>query len=324
MNQLQTRSNYQPQVQQNKVPTFSQFVTGPAIKNKIMELYGSKDGTKFTSAIVSAVTNNPTLQECFPMTVLNCAFLGEALKLSPSPQLGHYYMVPFKNKKENNRKEAQFIIGYKGYIQLAIRSGQYQTINVIEVREGEVLGRDPETGEYLFKFNKNEAERMKLPVIGYKGYFKLTNGFFKSIYWPKEKMIEHANEFSMAFNKKDYEAMLNGTYPKKDLWKLSSFWYKNFDSQAFKTIIRQLISKWGIMSIEMQQAYNADMAAVDERGNPTMYPDNDKEFSIQNEIDENQGKTIIPVNPSQPQQPNVQPENPATPAQNITGKEPAF
>ena len=117
------------------------YLTGDAVKNQINQVVGGKNGQRFISAIVSAVNTNPTLQECTNQSILSGALLGESLKLSPSPQLGHYYLVPFNDK--NKGKVAQFQMGYKGYIQLAIRSGQYKKINVIAVKEGELAFFDP-------------------------------------------------------------------------------------------------------------------------------------------------------------------------------------
>lgn len=231
---------------------------------------------RFVSAIVSAVSVNQALQACTPHTVLSGALLGESLNLSPSPQLGQYYLVPFENRKEGVTN-AQFVLGYKGYIQLAERSGQYQDIDAFPVYEGEYKGRDSRTRRPVFEFIENDAERENRPVVGYCAWFELLNGFKKTIYWSKEKMIAHADRYSAAFSKEaidiktkkgtayhkvsfaDYEA---GNYPQKDEWLYSSYWYKDFDGMAFKTMLRQLISKWGIMSIDMQTAISVDDAIV--------------------------------------------------------------
>lgn len=115
----------------------TEYLTKDAIKNQINKVVGGKNGQRFISAIVSAYNTNPTLQECTNQSILSAALLGESLQLSPSPQLGHYYMVPFNNTK-TGVKEAQFQMGYKGYIQLAIRSGQYKRLNVVAIKEGEL------------------------------------------------------------------------------------------------------------------------------------------------------------------------------------------
>lgn len=237
-----------------KKTTFSTFITSDAIKTKINQMVAGRDGAKFITSLISLVSNNPMLAECEHSTILSSALLGESLKLSPSPQLGQYYMVPFNDNK-NGRKVAQFQIGYKGYIQLAMRSGQYRDLDVIEVREGEYKGKDAFTGKARVEFIEDDNERLKLPIIGYFAYFELLNGFRKSLYWTKEKMEQHALTYSQAYK----------TDVKKG-WNMS-FWSKDFDAMAFKTMLRQLISKWGIMSVEFQTAFTNDMGVIENDGN---------------------------------------------------------
>lgn len=250
-----------------KKESFSAFINSKgsqqAIKNTLQDTVKCQ---RFTASIISAVSVNPSLKECDPSTVLTGALIGEALNLSPSPQLGHYYLVPFENKKLGV-KQANFILGYKGYVQLAIRSGQYKAINVIEVRDGEYKGLDHLTGEARIEFIENDKERLSKEVVGYYAYIKLTSGFEKSLYWSKEKMLKHADTYSKAFDLKSYSKILNGEIKENELWKYSSFWYKDFDSMAFKTLLRQIISKWGVMSIEMRDAYTADETYGDSLNN---------------------------------------------------------
>lgn len=249
-----------------KQAPFSVVIQSDMYKKLINNTLGdSKRATRFIASITSAVATNPTLQECEPSSVLASSLVGEALNLSPSNALGEYYLVPYSNTKKGT-KEAQIQIGYKGYLHLAIRSGQYKDIDVFEIHEGEFKGRDKDTGKYKFEFIENEEERLSKPVIGYMGYFELLNGFRKTLYMSKEEMLNHADTYSKAFNKADYEKYINGQIPQKDLWKFSSYWYKSFQTMAFKTILRQLISKWGIMSIEMQDAFTKDMAVIKEDG----------------------------------------------------------
>lgn len=265
------------------------YLTQDAVKNQINKVVGGKDGQRFISAIVSAVSINPTLQECTNQSILSAALLGESLKLSPSPQLGHYYMVPFNNTKAGT-KEAQFQMGYKGYIQLAIRSGQYKRLNVVAIKEGELEYFDPLDEDIKVNLMVDDWDsREAAPTIGYYAMFELVNGFRKTMYWSKAQMLAHADRFSQAFSKDvatiktrygekqkasyaDYEA---GNYDKKDEWMYSSFWYKDFDGMAYKTMLRQLISKWGVMSIEMQQAFEGDMATFDSEGHAT-YVENEE------------------------------------------------
>ncbi|MCM1297862.1 MAG: recombinase RecT [Bacteroides sp.] len=248
----------------NKKPKFSAYMSQDNIKNLVQQAVG-KNAQSFTASIISAVSNNPQLQECTQNTILSGALLGESLKLSPSPQLGQYYLVPFAKKDKQGNilcYNAQFVLGAKGYKQLAMRSGQYKDLDVIEIKEGEYKGRDKFTGKQKFEFVENDDERDELPTIGYMAYFELLNGFKKTVYWTKQKMIKHANTYSAAFNADKYDDYINGRIPQKEMYKYSSFWYKNFDEMAFKTMLRYLISQWGIMSIEMQSAIDADNSVI--------------------------------------------------------------
>lgn len=253
------------------------YLTQDAVKNQINSVVGGKNGTRFISSIVSAVQATPALQECTNSSILNAALLGEALNLSPSPQLGQVYLVPYDNKNKGV-KEAQFQLGYKGYIQLAIRSGQYKKLNVLAIKKGELIRFDPLNEEIEVHLMEDEWERENSPTIGYYAMFEYTNGFKKAMYWSREKMLAHADKYSKAFHvnavvsrnpkysRVSYEDFLAGKYPEEDAGKYSSFWYKDFDGMAYKTMLRQLISKWGIMSIDLVQAIDADMAVIREDG----------------------------------------------------------
>ena len=241
-------------------PTFSQFMSSPVVVSKVNNIVGGKDGQRFITAIVSAVSNNPALSDCSQSSILSAAFLGESLKLSPSPQLGQYYMVPFNTK---NGKVAQFQLGYKGYIQLAIRSGQYKKLNVLAIKEGELIRYDPLNEEIEVRLIDDELVRENAKTIGYYAMFEYTNGFRKTMYWSKEKMEAHALKYS-----KGYQAKKGYT-----------FWEKDFDGMAYKTMLRQLISKWGIMSIDMQMAMDGDMAVINEDGTKE-YVDNDSGLDV--------------------------------------------
>lgn len=244
----------------NAIP-FASFINQGAIQNRIIKTIGSERGQRFITAIVSAVNNNSSLAECTNDSIYSGALLGESLNLSPSPQLGHYYLVPFKDKEKG--KVAQFQLGYKGYLQLAIRSGYYKKINVLDIKEGELIKYNPLDEEIEVNLIEDEEKREKAKTIGYYAMFEYTNGFKKTLYWSKNKMIEHAKKYSQGY--------------RADLSKGTSytFWSKDFDGMAFKTMLRQLISKWGIMSIEMQNAVEKDMAVINEDGTPD-YVDNKK------------------------------------------------
>lgn len=250
---------------QTRKQTLSAYLSQDAIKAKINEVIGGKDGQRFISAIVSATTANPALQECSNGSILSAAMLGESLKLSPSPQLGQYYLVPFKDKEKG--KVAQFQLGYKGYIQLAIRSGQYKKLNVLGIKEGELIRFDPLNEEIEVQLIEDEDAREAAETVGYYAMFEYTNGFKKAMYWSKKKMEAHALKYSQGYA---------ADKRKGTSW---TFWSKDFDGMAYKTMLRQLISKWGIMSIEMQSAIDADMAVINDDGTKD-YVDNQPEPQV--------------------------------------------
>lgn len=223
--------------------TFSMAISTPAYQKLINNtLRDEKRASRFVSAITSAVAINPLLQECDPATILSGALLGESLGLSPSPQLGQYYLVPYDNRKRGC-KEAQFQLGYKGYVQLALRSGYYKRLNVFAVKAGELKRWDPIMEELELEPIQDEEIREKAETTGYVATFTYTNGFTKTLYWSRQKMEGHALRYSKGYAaKKGY-----------------TFWEKDFDAMAFKTMLRQLISKWGIMSIDLQNAFEQDV-----------------------------------------------------------------
>ena len=282
-NALATSQNNAPAKQMS----FSTFMTSNAVRNRIDAMIGGDGGPRFISSIVSAVSVNPALGQCDYGTILSAALLGESLKLSPSPQLGQYYMVPYKQKEKRDRNGnilapeksvAQFQLGYKGYIQLAIRSGQYKKLNVLAIKDGELVRFDALNEEIEVRLIEDEVKREAAKTIGYYAMFEYTNGFRKAMYWSVEKMIAHADKYSMAFSADKYKELLAGRIPEKDMWKYSSFWYKDFDGMAYKTMLRQLISKWGIMSIDLQSAMSNDMTVT--YGNGTVeYVDNSTDYS---------------------------------------------
>lgn len=246
-----------------KKMSFSEYMGTENTQTFLMRTLGNERSVqRFGAAIISAVSINPALAGCVYSSIVAGALLGEALKLSPSPQLGQYYLVPFKQKAKNGQPEcmkATFVCGYKGYIQLAMRSGMYREFNVVEIHEGELVKHDRLTDRIVIR-DMPEEELEKAPVIGYYVMFELLNGFTKSMYWTKEKMMRHADRYSPAFSAKSYRDILDKKIPQSDMWKYSSFWYKEFDEMAKKTLIRQIISKWGVMSIDMQTAFETDEA----------------------------------------------------------------
>lgn len=235
--------------QEKKTP-FSITINSEGYKKMINNtLRDPNKAAKFVTAITSAVVTTPALAECEASTIVSGGLLGETLSLSPSPQLGQYYLVPFKDNKTGTSK-AQFVLGYKGYIQLAVRSGYYKKLNVMPIKQGELISFDPLEEEITVNLIQDEREREQTPTMGYYAMFEYANGFRKALYWSKEKMESHALKYSQGYR---------GDKKKGTAW---TFWSKDFDGMACKTMIRQLISKWGIMSIDLQTAVETDNGAI--------------------------------------------------------------
>ena len=248
---------------QKKSNGLTAYLTQDAVKNQINSVIGGKNGDRFISSIVSAVNTNQELQSCTNQSILSAALLGNSLGLSPSPQLGQYYMVPFNDKTKG--KVAQFQLGYKGYLQLAMRSGQYKKLNVLAIKNGELVRYDPLNEEIEVNLIEDDTVRENTETIGYYAMFEYNNGFKKTLYWSKKKMEEHALKYSQAYA---------ADKRKGATW---TFWAKDFDSMAYKTMLRQLISKWGIMSIDMMTAFDKDMAVINQDGS-SYYVDNQEDY----------------------------------------------
>lgn len=275
----------------NNAPKFSVALQTDSYKKLINQTLGDPERAKrFVANISSAVAINPALQECSAGTILSGALLGESLNLSPSPQLANFYLVPYENKKKGI-KEAQFQLGWKGLYQLAVRSGQYKNINVLPIKEGELVSYDPLNEEIVVNIITDDTEREKAKTIGYYASFTYLNGFKKILYWSKEKMISHADKYSKAFNKSDYEKLQAGQIPEKDLWKYSSPWYSMTDDMGCKTVLKQLLSKYGILSIEMQNAVIKDQAVI-KTDNTYEYVDNETEI-VEPKFVEEKGKKVV-------------------------------
>lgn len=275
-------------MQTRKTPRFSVAIQTKGYQDMINNtLKDPKRQHRYVAAITSAVATNPALQECDAATILAGSLLGESLNFAHSPQLGQYYLVPFDDKRRGC-KVAQFIMGYRGFLQLAIRSGKYKRINVLPIKQGELKHYSRLTGEIEVEEIQDDIVREATPTMGYYAMFELTDGFRKEIYWSYEKMLAHADRYSAAFSAVKYKELLDGKVPERDLWKYSSFWYKDFDAMACKTMLRQLISKWGVMSIELQQAFDADGYVVSQDKNGEFVADTSAQLSA--EIEERQGK----------------------------------
>ncbi len=214
----------------NQTParTIEDWVESENIKQKFQEVLDKGAGA-FVTSILSLVKSTPQLAAADPKTVISAAMTAATLKLPINPNLGFAYIIPYG-------KEAQFQMGYKGYIQLAMRTGQYKTINAAVVYEGQIEDIDFVTGEIIRGKKKSDK------VVGYVAYFELINGFSKMVYMTHEEMLRHAMTYSQAYK-----------YDKKN-GKKSSVWSTNFEAMGLKTVLKQLISKYGIMSIDMQGA----------------------------------------------------------------------
>ena len=168
---------------------------------------------------------------------------------------------------------------------MAIRSGYYKKLNVLPIKEGELLCYNPLDEEIEVNLIEDDLIREETPTVGYYAMFEYENGFRKTMYWTKRKMMAHADKYSAAFHAADMERIEKGEVPEKDMWKYSSFWYKDFDGMAMKTMLRQLISKWGIMSIDLQTAIEKDMAVINEDGNPEYIENEEQDDNVAVEQD---------------------------------------
>lgn len=289
---------------------FSTAVTTDTYQRLIRNtLQDTERANRFIASITSAVAVNQALQDCDAGSILAGALLGESLNLSPSPQLGQYYLVPFsvKAKDKNGNaiigddgkaikiKQAQFVLGYKGYIQLAIRSGQYKKLNAVEIKQGELIRFDELNEEIEYKAIADYEQRQNTPTAGYYAMFEYINGFKKIMYWSKQKMESYANTNSQAFNLDIYRKIESGEIPERDLWKYSSFWYKGFDDMAKKTMLRQIISKWGIMSIQMQNAFENDNSFIsfNNEGKNFVAVDGEIENENENEKEDDDSQDVL-------------------------------
>ncbi|WP_438421629.1 recombinase RecT [Bacillus siamensis] len=220
-NNIQKQNNAPGQPQGT---TMKGLLSSPAVMNRFEEVLG-KRASQFTASILSLYNSENTLQKAEPMSVISSAMVAATLDLPVDKNLGYAWIVPYKGR-------AQFQLGYKGYIQLALRTGQYKSINCISVHKGELQKWNPLTEEIEIDFEKRESDA----VIGYAAYFELLNGFRKTVYWTKAQVEKHKKKFS----KSDFG------------------WGKDWDAMALKTVLKSMLSKWGILSIEMQKAVIED------------------------------------------------------------------
>lgn len=224
-------ANKKTKVNPNDLPV-KELLNSISFKKRFEEIL-DKRAPQFMASIVNLVNSDANLQQCQPVSVIQACAMAATMNLPIDKNLGYAWIVPYKNK-------ATFQIGYKGYIQLALRSGQYRAINVIDVHEGELAAWNPLTEEFNIDFKQKTSDA----VIGYAGYFELLNGFRKAVYWSKEDIQAHRRRFSKT--------------------KSGGVWDTDFDAMARKTVIRNMLSKWGILSIDMQMAESLETKQEDD------------------------------------------------------------
>ena len=221
---------------------FNQMIVHPNTDAYLTSVLAERKG-EFINNLTAVVANDAKLQACEPVTLMYAALKATALRLPLDPNLGQAYIIPYKNNREHTT-EAQFQIGWKGFIQLAIRSGQFQALNTTDIREGEMQGYDLMTGEVSVKAI---PERENKPVVGYLAYFKLTNGFAKSLYMSAEEIEQHATRYSQSYRGK---------------YKDSSLWATDKDAMAKKTVLKLLLNRFAPLSVDMQKAVQADQSVL--------------------------------------------------------------
>lgn len=246
---------------------FNQTITNPSTQKYLQDVLGERKGS-FVNNLTALVANNVALQECQPLTVMFAALKATALNLPLENSLGFAYCIPYKDNKRGVTV-AQFQLGYKGFKQLALRSGQFAIIpNATDVKEGELISRNRLTGECRFEFVDDDVERAKLKTIGYASYFRLLNGAESTFYMSIEEMEAHALRYSQTYRSKT------------DYVKKSSKWTTDFDDMAKKTVIKLNLSKNAPISVEMQDAIRADQSVQYQADN---YEYVDNEVSVVDE-----------------------------------------
>jgi len=240
---------------------FNQTITNPSTQKYLADVLGERKGS-FVNNLTALVANNAALQECQPLTVMFAALKATALDLPLENSLGFAYCIPYKDNKKGITV-AQFQLGYKGFKQLALRSGQFKVIpTATDIKEGELKSRNRLTGECVFEFIEDDIERSKAKTIGYASYFRLLNGAESTFYMSLEEMQAHAARYSQTYRSKF------------DNVKQSSKWTTDFDDMARKTVIKLNLSKNAPLSVEMKDAIQADQS-VQFEADKYDYMDND-------------------------------------------------
>ena len=221
---------------------FKALMNTPAMKKKFTDILHEKSDS-FMGSLMTLVGGDNYLSQAEPMTIIASALKAATMDLPIDKNLGYAYVVPFNRSEKVGNKwikhnEAQFILGYKGYIQLAQRSGQYKALNALAIYDGQLIDWNPLTEEFTFDYKAKLSDE----VIGYVGFFELLNGFKKTVYWTKQEIESHRIKNAKGYDKE----------------KLSGAWIDNYDSMAIKTVLRNMLSKWGLLSVEMKSAITSD------------------------------------------------------------------
>ena len=246
MSQVQTTNQNQQLAPATGVKGLSNFLNSDGIKSKFTEILGQK-GVGFISSVLSVVSSNASLANADQNSIYTAALLAASLDLPINQNLGLAYIVPYKTKQSDGtyKQMAQFQLGYKGFLQLAQRSGQFKTINSTDVKEGEIVSWDRMSGELTFNWIQDSKERLSRKTVGYLSYFKLLNGFENSFYMTIEEIEAHAKKYSQTYRQ-------YGT----------GLWKDEFDGMAKKTVTKLNLSKNAPLSIEMQRAVVSDQAVI--------------------------------------------------------------
>lgn len=241
---------------------FNKTITNPKTQEYLAQVLGERKGS-FVNNLTALVANNLMLQECEPLTVMFAAMKATALDLPLDNSLGFAYVLPYRDNKRGV-SVAQFQLGYKGYKQLALRTGQFAVIpRATDVREGELVSVNRLTGECEFKFIEDEEERESKTIIGFVSYFKLMNGAESTLYMTVKELEKHAMRYSQSYR---------STNPKT---KAMSPWTTDFATMACKTVTKLNLSKNAPLSVELRDAISADQSVMFKQNEYT-YVDNDQ------------------------------------------------
>lgn len=231
----------QPETEHFKA--IKKFIDGEAIKKKFESMLGAR-APQFVASLMQIISNDKSLKTANIESIYNAAVTAAIINLPLNNNLGFAYIVPFKDNRRGGQVFAQLQIGYRGFIQLGQRTGQYKRINAVDVRQGELIKHDRLTDECQFEWEQDEEKRAKLPVIGYVSYFSLVSGFEKMVYWPVKKVEAHASKYSQSYNSE------------------KSIWHNDFEAMALKTVLKANLSKYGPMTMELTTAIQADQAVI--------------------------------------------------------------